>query len=106
MNAELSWFFPANAAAAILLATVALYCMIVSRNMIRVVIGLELLNKAVTLMLAVGGYLTGRMALAQALIITLIVVEVVVIAVAAGLVIAAYQHTHSLDVRLWRQLKG
>ena len=90
----------------ILLSVAALYCILFSRNLIRMLIGLELLIKAVTLLIALAGYLTGRMALAQTFIITLIVIEVVVIAVAAGIVIGAHRHNQSLDVRMLRNLKG
>ena len=90
----------------ILLAVAALYCILFSRHLIRILIGLELLIKAVTLLIALAGYITGHMALAQTMIITLIVIEVVVIAVAAGIVIGAQRHNQSLDVRTLRNLKG
>ena len=90
----------------ILLSVTALYCILFSRNLIRMLIGLELLIKAVTLLIALAGYITGHMALAQTMIITLIVIEVVVIAVAAGIVIGAHGHHQSLDVRNLRNLKG
>lgn len=90
----------------ILLTVTALYCILFSRNLIRILIGLELLIKAVTLLIALAGYITGHMALAQTMIITLIVIEVVVIAVAAGIVIGAQRHNQSLDVRTLRNLKG
>ena len=90
----------------ILLSVAALYCILFSRNLIRMLIGLELLIKAVTLLIALAGYITGHMALAQTMIITLIVIEVVVIAVAAGIVIGAHRHNQSLDVRMLRNLKG
>lgn len=90
----------------ILLSVAALYCMLFSRNLIRILIGLELLTKAVTLLIALAGYITNHMALAQTMIITLIVIEVVVIAVAVGIVIGAQRHNQSLDVRLLRNLKG
>ena len=90
----------------ILLSVTALYCILFSRNLIRMLIGLELLIKAVTLLIALAGYITGHMALAQTMIITLIVIEVVVIAVAAGIVIGAHAHNQSLDVRALRNLKG
>lgn len=90
----------------ILLSVTALYCMLISRNLIRILIGLELLIKAVTLLIALAGYLAGRMALAQSFIITMIVIEVVVIAVAAGIVIGSHRHNQSLDARNLRNLKG
>jgi multisubunit Na+/H+ antiporter MnhC subunit len=83
-----------------------LYYMIVTRNFIKVLIGMELLTKAVTLMIIIVGYVTKNMALAQALVINLIVVEVVVIAVAAGIVLSIHRHTDNLDVRELRNLKG
>ncbi|MBN1823940.1 MAG: NADH-quinone oxidoreductase subunit K [Endomicrobiales bacterium] len=82
------------------------YCVITTRNLIRTLLGLEILTKAVTLMLALAGYLTGRTAMSQALIITLIVIEVVVIAVAAGVVLNIFRHNNSLDARNIRSLKG
>lgn len=89
-----------------LMAVVGLYCLIVTRDMLRVILALEVITKAVTLLLIVGGLVSGHMALAQAMVITLIVIEVVVIVVAAGLVIAVFKHTGTLDIRRLRNLKG
>jgi len=49
---------------------------------------------------------SGRLALAQALVITLVVVEVVVISTAAGIVQNLYRLNGSLDIRKSRNLKG
>jgi NADH:ubiquinone oxidoreductase subunit K len=92
--------------AAGVLFTAGLYCIFVSHNLIRVVVGVEMLTKAVTLMLALAGALTGRMATAEAFIITLIVMEVVAIAVATGLVVGIFKHHGSARVKWVRQLKG
>ena len=90
----------------VLLALTAFYGLLFSRNLIRMLICLELLSKATTALLAVAGYLTGRIALAQAYIITVIVIEVVVIAVAAGIIIGVRQLNQSLDARRLRNLQG
>lgn len=90
----------------IMLFIAGLYCILVTRNLMRVLIGLELLTKAVTLLLIVSGYVTGRGALAQAIVITLIVIEVVVIAVMAGVILSIYRHTGSLDAQNVKTLKG
>ncbi len=82
------------------------YCLIVTYNLIRALIGLELLTKSVTLFIILAGYITGRTALAQALAITLIVIEVVVIAVAVGIVLCVYKHNKSIDTRLLKNIKG
>jgi len=74
--------------------------------MIRAIIGIELLIKAVTLLIIAAGYVTGHAALAQGLVITIIVIEVVVAATAAGIALSVFRHTDSLDVRSLRNLKG
>jgi len=103
---QASTLFWAGGLAVILLFGIAAYCVLVSRNLIRILIGLELFTKAVTLLLIVAGVAAGKIALGQSLVITLIVIEVVVIAVAAGVVIGSYQHTHALDARGLRRLQG
>lgn len=90
----------------VLLFITGLYCIIVTKNLMRTLIGLEILTKAVTLLLIVAGYTTGRVAQAQAFVITLIVIEVVVIAIAAGVVLSVFRHTGSIDAKNLRNLKG
>lgn len=89
-----------------LLFIIGFYCIIATKNLIRVMIGLELLSKAVTLLIIVSGNITGKVALAQSLVITIIIIEVVIIAVAAGIVISLYKHNSSLNTRYLRNLKG
>lgn len=90
----------------IMLFISGIYCILVTRNLMRALIGLELLTKAVTLLLIVAGYISGRPALAQTMVITLIIIEVVVIAIGTGVVLSVYRHTDSLDARNLRSLKG
>jgi multisubunit Na+/H+ antiporter MnhC subunit len=82
------------------------YCLIMTYNLIRALIGLEILTKSVTLFIILAGHATGRTGLAQALAITLIVIEVVVIAVAVGIVLCVYKHIKSIDARLLRNIRG
>jgi NADH-quinone oxidoreductase subunit K len=90
----------------IMLSVAAFYCILATRNMIRVLIGLEILTKAVTLFFVIIGHITKQIALAQAFVITMIVIEVVVIVVAGGVILSVYRHDESLDVRNLRNLKG
>lgn len=69
-------------------------------------IGLELLTKAVTLFIVLAGYVTGKTALAQAMAITLIIIEVVVIAVAVGVIMCVFRYNKSVNARLLRNIKG
>jgi len=89
-----------------LLFIAGLYCIVVTRNLIRALIGIEILSKAATLLLVAVGYVSGRGALSQACVITLIMIEVVVMAIAAGIIVNVVQHTDSLDRRNLENLKG
>jgi multisubunit Na+/H+ antiporter MnhC subunit len=91
---------------AAVLFTAGLWCLYATHNLIRVLIGIELLTKAVTLLLVLAGAVTGRVAAMQALIITVIVIEVVVLVVAAGIVVAAHEKTGSDLTDHLTDLKG
>ena len=83
-----------------------LYCLLLTFNLIRAVIALELMTKAVTLFIILAGYVTGRTGAAQAIAVTVIVIEVVIIAVTIGVVLCAFRHNKTVDVKLLRNLKG
>lgn len=83
----------------VLLYIIGFYYLITTRNLIRILIALELLTKGLTLTLIYVGQLNGQMATAQSMVITLIIIEVVILAVAAGIIINIFNHTDSLDVR-------
>ena len=106
MVIDFSQFFWLFFTFVVLLLIEGLYCILVTYNLMRVLIGLEILIKAVTLLIIVGGYLSGQMALAQTLVITVIVIEVVVVMVAAGIVLGFYREYDSLNVRNARNMKG
>ncbi|OFZ82122.1 MAG: hypothetical protein A3K03_08780 [Bdellovibrionales bacterium RIFOXYD1_FULL_44_7] len=106
MSIEMSQQIWAYGVFAVLLFVAAAYCILVSKNLIRILIGLELFTKAVTLLLVAAAFASGRTGLGQSVIITLIVVEVVVIAVAAGIVIGQYKHTQSISAKELQDLKG
>lgn len=91
---------------AAMLVLTGFYCIWATHNLIRVLIGVELMTKGVTLLLATAGYLTGNGALSQAFIITLIVMEVVILVVAAGVVIGHFRKHGDLDSRRMNRLKG
>jgi len=93
-------------AAIVLVAIAGLYYLLVTTNLIRALIGVELMMKAVTLGLILAGRLTGHVGLAQSLVITLIVVEVVVMVVAVGLVLLVHRHTNRLNARELNNIKG
>lgn len=90
----------------ILLFVIGIYCILASHNLIRVLIGIEILIKAVTLLVIAAGLKSGNLGLAQALVITIIVIEVVIMTVSVGVVLGVHRHTGTLDARNIRKLKG
>ena len=106
MNTNLLSIFWPFCVFIIMLAVIGIYCLLITRNLIRALIGLELLIKAVTLLIITVGYVNHHIALTQVLVITFILIEVVVITVAFGVVLGIHSHTNSLDVRKIRNLKG
>ena len=90
----------------LMLLFIGFYCILVSRNLIRILIGLEVLAKAITLAIVAAGYVTKNTALSQSLAITVIIVEVFVIAIAAGLVINISRKHDSLSTDNLENLKG
>ena len=89
-----------------LLFFIGLYCLFTSRNMIKLLIGLEIMAKSAVLSFITAGYVRGETFFSQSLVITFIVIEVSLMAVALALVINSYRNTESLDVRNLTRLKG
>jgi NADH:ubiquinone oxidoreductase subunit K len=90
----------------ILLLIIGFYYILATRNLIRILLGVEIITKAALLSIIVVGYVTDNMPLAQSLAIIMIIIEVFVIAVAAGIIIQIYKLTGSVDARNIRNLRG
>ena len=84
--------------AIVLIAAAGIYSIIATRNIIRVLIAMELVSKATILLLVLAGSINGQMAYAESLIVALIIIEVVVTAIGAVLCIALYARTGSLEI--------
>lgn len=82
------------------------YCLIRTYHMLKIIIGIEIAIKAVTMFMILAGYVNGHMGLAQAYVITIIVLEVVITLVAAGVTIGLYKKYGNMDIRNLTQLKG
>ena len=85
--------------AIVLTAATGIYCIVATHNLLRVLIAMEVINKAATLLIGLAGFANGSLSLAEGYIIALIVIEVVVTAVGAALCIALYARTGTLDIR-------
>ncbi len=95
-----------NSIAGFALFFIGLYAMITRTNLLQVVIGLEIMARGVSLLFILAGHFHGSMEVAQAVVITTILIEAVTVAIALSLVVAAYKHNRSLSVESVRRLKG
>lgn len=90
----------------ILIFITGIYCMLLTFNLVRAIIGFEILIKAATLLIIAVGYITKHEALAQSLVITLIVIEVVIMVVAGGVILCLFRYNKTIDTRRLKNLKG
>lgn len=91
---------------ALVLIALGIFMLVMTSNMIRVVLAVEVMMKAVTLLLIYAGQINGQLGLAQTFIVTQIVIEIVLAAVASGLVINIYRKTGRLELRKLNKLNG
>jgi len=93
-------------AASALLFAAGIGCIVFARTLIRVLIGTELLVKSTTLLIILAGAVTGRVALAESLVVVLISLEVIGVAVAAGIVVGIHRQLGSADTEEVPELKA
>lgn len=104
MNGQEQMFW--NYAIFIILIFIAgIYYLIATTNLIRALIGVEILIKAATVLIILAGNIINATELAQTIVITLIVIEVVVMVVGGGVVLCIYRNNNSIDSRLLNKLK-
>ena len=75
-----------------------LFCLVARSNLIKMVMGLELLGKGVSLLFVLGGYLAGNTGVSQAVVFTLIAIEAVVAGLALAFVILARRFWKTFDI--------
>jgi NADH:ubiquinone oxidoreductase subunit K len=79
-------------------AGVGLYGLLASRNLIKIIVALQILAKSAVLALVAAGSASGKVNLSQSLAITVIVVDTVVAAVGLALGVQVRKRFGSLDV--------
>ncbi|MEJ5292614.1 MAG: NADH-quinone oxidoreductase subunit NuoK [Candidatus Methanosuratincola sp.] len=93
-------------AAALVLFFIGLYCVVTRRNMIKTVLGIEIMTSAVNLnFISYASSGAGADPLGTSIVIVSISVGAAVAALALSMVIAVYRKTGSVDVRELRRLK-
>lgn len=85
---------------------VGFYGLLASRNLIKVIIALQILGKAAVLALLVAGNASGQIGLSQSLGITVIVADTIVAVIGMALAIQVRRQLHTLDVTELARLRG
>jgi NADH-quinone oxidoreductase subunit K len=80
-----------------ILAGIGLYGLLATRNLIKIIVSMQILTKAAVLALVAAGSASGKINLSQSLAITVIVVDTVVAAVGLALGVQVRKHLGSLD---------
>lgn len=85
---------------------VGFYGLMVSRNLIKVVVTLQILVKGALLALVAAGTASGQINLSQSLIITVIVADTIVAVIGTALAVQIRRQTGSLDIQEISKLRG
>jgi len=87
------------------LAGVGFYCLLFTRNLIKVVVALQLIVKGVVLAFILAGHLVQKESLAQTMALTVIVADTIVAVVGLALAVQIRMRTGSLDINNLAKLK-
>ena len=87
------------------LAALGLYGLLIIRNLIKIVVALQVFAKGTILLMVAAGAVSGRPAIGQSLAITVIVADTVVTVVALVLAIQVRRWCGSLDTRVISKLR-
>lgn len=85
---------------------VALYGLLITRNLIKMVAVLQVLVKSALIALVAAGSASGQVNLGQSLAVTVIVVDTIVAVIGLALAVQVRQRLGTLDLRDLSSLKG
>lgn len=95
-----------TAAGVLGLLGVGFYSLSITRNLIKLVIALQLLGKGAVLALVVAGNTAGQVAVGESMAVTVIVADTVVAAVGLALAVQVKRRLGTLDVAALSELRG
>ena len=90
----------------ILLLAVGFYGLLITRNLIKIVLVLQILVKAVVIALVLAGKASGNLGLGQSIAATVIVADTIVAVVALALVVQVRRRAGTLDLAKISTLRG
>ncbi|MBN2258484.1 MAG: NADH-quinone oxidoreductase subunit K [Anaerolineaceae bacterium] len=91
--------------AAFLLAGIGLYGLLISRNLIKVVVALQVMTKGALLALVVAGSMQDQVNLAQSMTLMVIIVDTIVAVAGLALAVQVRRHIGTLDIKALTTLK-
>jgi len=77
----------------VILFLLGMYCVISRPNLIKIVIGLEIMGKGVILNFITAGFFQNNTGVSQAMVMTAILIDAVLVAVILALVVNVFRHT-------------
>lgn len=92
--------------AGLVLFVLGLLGLLIRRNVIRQVIGFKIMLQGVSLLLIVAGQIHDDMPFAESMVVSALIVEAVVIAVALALIVNVFRHYPTGNVDELRRLWG
>ncbi len=87
------------------LVAIGIYGLLILRNLIKVVVALQIFAKGTILVMVAAGGMAGKPAIGQSLAITVIVADTVVTVIALALAIQVRRWTGTLDTRVISTLR-
>ncbi len=84
---------------------IAIYALLITRNLIKVVVGLQILVKAAMLALILAGRANGKIDVAQSLALTVIVADTIVAVIALALAVQVRRRFGTLDIQALTTLR-
>jgi len=106
MSVETAWLDLLNTSLTVALFLIGLFCLLTRRSVIKQVIGLKIMLQGVTLSLVHAGHVRRDVRFAETMVISALVVETIVIAIALALIVNVFRHYLSGDVDLLDRLRG
>ena len=100
------WLDPLNTALSILLFVIGLFCLLTRRSVIKQVIGFKIMLQGVSMSLIHAAHLWDDTPTGEAMVVSALVVEAVVIAVALALIVNVFRHYPSGDIDDLTRLRG
>lgn len=92
-------------AAVVGLLAIGLYTVLITRNLIKIVIGLQLLVKGAMLAMIAAGQVAGQPEVGESLALTVIVADTIVAVVGMALAVQVRRHFGTLDIKALSTLR-